>query len=803
MVRLVFEGFPENPMANEYIHGFYLGDMLVEPLTGRVSGRDRTEHLPPKAVEVLLCLARNPGELMSYEELLEDTWGPGGGTREALGHAITQIRHALDDHADKPTFIQTIPRRGYRLVVDPVAASDNGEDPQDEDDAPRWWRALLRRGVVQAAIAYLVVGWLLIQVADATFEELGLPAWSEPFVTFAVIGGFPVLILLAWFLELVEGRMQTDEGEHSSGLIQSLGRNYFAIFIAYGIAAIGAGIYQATVGFEVARPSVAAAATAEPELLPVADNSVAVLRLATFDDDPTTKAFSDGLSEDILDGLARIPGLFVSARGDAWSLPPHASSDIVRRRLRVAHYLEGSVRFLDNRLRVVVQLIDSATGFHLFSRDFEIDVTSTGDMQREISKLVVANLKLAVDDTAFDAGSYATAGANRDAYVLFMLGREAAGRPHTVENLEEAIARYDEALELDPDYPAAHAGLCGARVSLYELREEREDIALAEEACARARSIAPRLPVVLNSVARLYRRTDRLAEAEQLYLSALQVSEQDATAMQGLADIRRREQRFDEAEHLMQRAIALQPGNWRTINLLGNMYFRMGRYADASSAYRKVVFLDPDNFVVLGNLAATSMMHGDFSSARDALLAATAIEEDPTHVANLAITSYYMGDFEEAVDTFRHAVELAPASVANHIGLADALQAAGRRQEAIAAYTVSRDLALEQLKVAANDVEVLGYLAWAQAMTGDIHAGKATAQRAVGFDPGDYYTHYYQALVELRAGDVAAAVDAVSDALESGYPVALLAAEPILKQLWDDSRFVEVMARHSGGEQDQ
>ncbi|MBT8083157.1 MAG: tetratricopeptide repeat protein [Gammaproteobacteria bacterium] len=788
-------------MGAEYLHGFYLGDLFIEPLNGRVTGPAGETHLPPTAADVLLCLVATPGDHVSREYLIEQVWGDGHGSSEALNHAISEIRHALGDHADDPCYIQTLPTRGYRLIVEPTPTP--GTRPEDcappPAVGPRWWQALLRHGVIQASVAYLVAGWLLIQVADATFEQIGLPAWSEQFVTFVVIGGLPILVLLAWSFEFVGVRVETDRGTQSGGIFQGLERNYLAIFIAYGVAALGAGVYQGTVGFEGAAAPPVVAAQSEPELIPVVENSVAVLRLATFDDSPETKAFSDGLSEDILDGLARIPGLAVSARGDAWSLPTNVSSEQVRHRLRVANYLEGSVRFLDDTLRVVVQFIDSQTGFHRFSRDFEIGIASTRDMQEEITRLVVANLKVAVDDRALDTGDYATA--DPDAYVHYMVGREAANRPRTMANYDEAIAHFNRALALDAGFPAAHAGLCAAHISRYEFWEDTADIARAEEACSRAMSIAPRLPVVINTNASLRRLTGRYAEAESLYATALDIDGQNAIALHGLADLRVRAQRFDEAERYVQRAFELQPGNWRALNVLGEMYFRMGRWADAADAYRKVVFLDPENFVVLGNLAATSMMFGDFDSARDALLKSTSIEQDPLHVSNLAIVWYYEGEYSDAIDTFRQAIELAPLSVANHIGLADALLVTGNEREAQSAYAEAERLASDQLMAAPNDGEALSYLAWAQAMTGDDDA-PATAQRAIELDPGDYYAHYYKALVELRAGDTDAAVDAAERALDAGYPVAVLAAEPILEGLWDNSRFVALMARHSvGGQQ--
>lgn len=783
-------------MNSELLQGFALDDWLVEPVKGQVTGAAGSRHLPPKAVEVLLCLAKRPNKLVTRDELLLAVWGSGHGSQESLGHAISEIRHAFDDHRDDPRIIQTLPKRGYRLLMTPVFGQSASPSTPEPTTAASWWERLLRHGVIQAAAAYLVVGWLLIQIADTTFAKIGLPAWSEQFVTFMVIGGFPVMVLLAWFLEFVGGRVEIDSGDHVGGLFHGLERNYLAIFIAYGLSALGAGVYQVTVGFEVVHPTPVTVASEQPELLPVMDNSIAVLRLATFDDDAKTKAFSDGLSEDILDGLVRIPGLFVSSRGDSWSLPSNSLSETVRQRLRVASYIEGSVRFLDEDLKVVIQLIDSKTGFHLFSRSFEIEIGSIGEMQREVTELVVANLKLAVDTETLDASVSSAAIADRDAYLLYMLGREAEHRPRLVENIDEAINYYNQALEIDSDYPAAHAGLCSSYVSLYELNKDSSSISTAEKACASAMRIAPRLSVVLNSVGHLYRQTDRRDNAEQAYLGALAINEQDADALQGLARIRRSQQRYEEAEQMMRRAIELQPGNWKAINNLGNLYFRTGQYANAAIEYRKVVFLDPENFVTLGNLASTSLMAGEFTTARDALLRAVDIGENATLVANLGIAYYYLGELDSAVSTLQRSVQLAPNSNGPWISLGDAHYVSGNVEDAFTAYVRAGELAIEQLGISGDDADLLTTLAWSAAMTGNGERAAELAQRAVDLDPAYPYSYYYKALVELRHNDNTSAIDSVRLALENGYPVAMLAAEPILKELWKDSRFVELLAKY-------
>ena len=404
-------------MDNKLLDGFVLNNVQVLPLTGEVAGPDGSTHLPSKAVEVLLLLAKQPRHLVTREEILEKVWGDGQGSAEVLSHAVGEIRHALNDHAATPAYIQTVPKRGFRLLVEPVPLSA-GDKPAATGRLPLW-ELLVRHGVVQAGFAYLVIGWLLVQVANTTFTNIGFPAWAEPFVTFMVIGGFPIVVIMAWFLEFAEGRMKRDRGEQPGGLFQGLERNYLAILAAYGLAALGAGIYQASTGFKVAIPNgtIATQETSEPELIPVLDNSLAVLKFHNIDGGDISRAFGDGLSEDILDGLARVPGLFVSSRTDSWSLREKPSSADIRRRLRVSYYIEGSVRDLGDKLRIVIQLINSQSGFHVFSRSFDREIKDVGGIQKEITNLVVSNLRIAMDDQLQHTDLLDASQADEDAYV--------------------------------------------------------------------------------------------------------------------------------------------------------------------------------------------------------------------------------------------------------------------------------------------------------------------------------------------------------------------------------------------------
>ncbi|MCP4299006.1 MAG: hypothetical protein GY783_00330, partial [Gammaproteobacteria bacterium] len=383
-------------VSEDLLQGFYLGDFLVEPLKGQVTGRLGSRHLPPKAIEVLLCLAQAPGELVTREKLLKKAWGSGKGSAEALSHAVSEIRHAFDDHANNPLFIQTLPRRGYRLIVAPVLAADHsasvvlgakgGARPADIG----LFENLQRRGVFETVLAYLILGWLLIQIADVIFSQLHLPAWAGTFVTVLVIAGFPIAIILSWYLEFRDGRAVVHEVSAADARKRRFSRTYLSVIAALGIASVLVYVYDQSIGLPEAAAPEPVALGRDIQLPPIGDNSFAVLPFLNLDGSRETQIFADGLVDDVITQLSRVPGLRVASRGDAFSLAPNSASQKVRDRLRVAMYLEGSVEMAANRMRVIVQMIDSSDGFHILSRKFDRTREDFFDIRDEITSLTVA-----------------------------------------------------------------------------------------------------------------------------------------------------------------------------------------------------------------------------------------------------------------------------------------------------------------------------------------------------------------------------------------------------------------------------
>lgn len=783
-------------MNNKLLDGFFLQEVLVEPLIGRVSGSGEPAHLPSKSIEVLLCLAKQPRRLVSREELLAKVWGDGNGSPEALSHAVSEIRHALGDQADDPVFIQTVPKRGYRLLCEPRLrdASSQAASVVPESTSPAvapFWSALLRHGVVQAGFAYLVVGWLLIQVADATFLNLGLPTWAMPFITFVVVGGFPVAVLLAWFIEVADGRMIRDRGEQPGGLLQGLERNYLAIIAAYGIAALGAGTYQFSVGFNV--PENGSVQAAEPALIPIEPNSIAVLQLMNIDGSEETTIFSNGLVEDVINRLARIPGLHVSSRGDSFSLPANSSSSEVRQRLRVNYYIEGSVRLTEEKIRVVIQLIESANGQHLLSRSFDRERKDFFEIQDEITSLTVANLRVALPQDTQTALGTAINVASIDAYILYRRGIEELHKPMTVQTIEQALDWFSQSLEIDPDYAAAHAGICLTYSSGFNIVDDPVFINDAEQACASALELSPNLNIVHNALGDLYWETGKHQEAEASYLRALAINQNDVLAVTGLAIVQSSQQRLAEAEENFRQAIALQPGNWRSYDALGRFLYQNGRYEEAAAAYEEVVSLDTENMQGWGNLGTSLMLSGNFTDAAPAFNRSIDVEPQVDAYANLGLMYYYLGKTDAAVTALENATSLAPDDHLVWANLGDALSFSEQTARSSQVFNRAEGLAESRLAVNRKDAETMIDLAWIKAMLGKMEDAEALIVRAQRIAPGDPYVHYIHGLVLTRMGEHTAALVELETAVEMGYPLVMLAAEPHLTELKEKPRFVALV----------
>ena len=779
-------------MNSELLHGFYLGELLIEPLKGQVTGRAGSKHLPPKAVEVLLCLAREPGELVTREHLLEEVWGAGHGSQEALGHAVSEIRHAFDDHHDDPHYIQTLPKRGYRLVVEPVPADEHsasvviGANHGATAADIGFFENLKQRGVLETAIAYLIVGWLLIQIADIVFGQLLLPQWAGTFVTVLVIAGFPIALVLSWYLEFRDGKAVVDTMSPLDARRRRFSRTYMSVIGALAVAGVLVFIYDYYLGLP--EQETQARATEEVDL-PVAANSIAVLPFVNNDGSEETQIFANGLVDDVITRLSRVPGLLVSSRGDSTTLEPNSPSELVRRRLRVAMYIEGSVEISGDTIRVIVQLIDSSTGFNILSRTFDHPKQDYFAIRDEVTQTTVASLRVTLPDDVQEIAFTPTAPPDLDAYVLYRRGIDELSQPDTIDVLASALGWFDAALEVDPDFAAAHAANCRAYINVYDETDDPASIVDAETSCARALELNPNLDVVHTALGDLHAKRGNNDDAEAAFLEAIRINPKNVEAMIGISNVYRLQKRADDAESILLQANGLQPGNWLTYSALGVFYYRQGRFAEAAEQFRKITLIDERNIRGHSNMAASLMLAGKFEEALPAYQKSIDIDPQPITYSNLGLMNYYLGNYDDAAAAVEAGIELAPSDYLLWMNLGDILDAAGKTEESRSAFTTAEELTASNLEVNANEPELLLDLAWIKAMLDNESDAYDYISRASDALPDDPYADYVRGLIHNRFGNQDAAIDAFELAVDNGYSRVMLSAEPHLQQLKEHARF--------------
>jgi len=456
-------------------------------------------------------------------------------------------------------------------------------------------------------------------------------------------------------------------------------------------------------------------------------------------------------------------------------------------------YLEGSVEILGDEIRVNVQLIDSETSFHLWSRTFDQPREDFFDIRDEITSLTVANVRVALPPDTRSSSLQATNEPTLDAYVLYRRGVAASRLPDSIDNINTALKWYDAALAVDPDYAAAHAGKCELFVRAYTEADDVSYIERAGSACGTALELNPNLDVVHTSLGRLYSATGQYDFAEASFRRALQTDPSSVASFIGLGNVYQLQNRPELAESNLKLAIGLHPGDPLPYRRLGFFLYRAGRFAEAVEQYQHLVALQPDNMNGFANLGAAFMLMGRFDLASPAYQKAIDIEPTKTAYSNLGLMHYYLGDLDAAIDSLTSAVELKPNDYLARSNLGDALWIAGREGDALQAFEKAETMAERSLQVNPSDPFTMMDLSWIKAMLNKHAEARTMIDIARELAPDDPYTHYYDGMVYLRAGDKEAAIAALEIAADRGYSRKMLAAEPHLAALNTDPSFATIV----------
>jgi TolB-like protein/DNA-binding winged helix-turn-helix (wHTH) protein/Flp pilus assembly protein TadD len=493
---------PEPPsMASGGTLAVRIGDWCVDPALDEISSADKVVKLEPRNMRLLLYLASHAGRVVGLDELLREVWPNLVVTPQSVYNAIAQLRVSLGDSIDKPTYITTVSRKGYRLIAPVEFASSAGPPHTDA-------RAAREIQIPAAATAEQQLG--------ATSPELNLSTASIKRGRLRWMPALVVAMLLAAaaLAYLVLGR------QHSP----------------------------------VARVAPAAANRA----LVAEGPSIAVLSLLDLSETRDQEYLSDGLAEELTHLLSQVQGLKVAARTSAFAFKGRGDDiDAIAARLHVSHVLEGSVRKSADRLRITLQLIQTDTGFHVWSKTYDSQRAELFHLQDEVASDIVR----AIDGTLSIAPLSPRPEPNPDAYGLLLQGRY-YGRRQTQADRAHSIALYESAVAIDPNYALAWAWLAQG----YGV-QAAADWVPPEIGYDRSRRAAQRA-IALDP---------KLADGHAAYGYVLESYDWNWYA----------------AQTQYARALELDPSSVRAFNLNGHLATTLGQLDKAENFYRLAAERDP------------------------------------------------------------------------------------------------------------------------------------------------------------------------------------------------------------------
>jgi len=512
-----------------------------------------------------------------------------------------------------------------------------------------WFEELKRRRVFRVLVAYAIAAFAILQVIEPVMHGLALPEWLLKVVVIGLGLGLPVALLLAWAYDIGPRGIERTPSPAGADPKPSARAYRALVLTALGLLLAS----PAVLYYLVARgPSQGGVVASSPGGTTGA--SVAVLPFVNMSDDAANEYFSDGLSEEILNALAHIPGLRVPARTSSFAFKGQAQ-DVAKigAALRVANILEGSVRKAGGKIRISAQLVSASDGYHVWSRTYERSLSDVFAIQDEISSDIAAALKVQLVPTAVAATTQAGATTNPEAYEAYLLGRHALNQ-RSRASIEAAIASFRKATALDPGFAAAWADqavatlLLGRTSDTYGELPMKEAIARARPALQKAQSLAPERAEVLAASGFAESCAGNLRRAIELY----------------------------------DRSLAINPSNGELRNWRALALGALGRYDQLLAAAAEAVKVDPLSKIALYNYAPKLQAFGRTSEIDAVVERLRALDEGWGEWV-LGTLAQDRGDRPEAVRHYLQAVRLGRDKAAS--ALATVFAELGLREEALRA----------------------------------------------------------------------------------------------------------------------
>jgi adenylate cyclase len=506
---------------------------------------------------------------------------------------------------------------------------------------------LKRRNVYKVAVAYAVVAWLLIQAASILFPTFEAPPWVMKVFVAVIVLGFPIALVFSWAFEITpEGLKRESDVEAERSITHHTGRRIVGITIVVAVIATALFVFQ------LLRPRLigtGSSLSATVHALP--EKSVAVLAFDNLSDDKGSEYFSDGISEELLTVLQKIPGLRVAARTSAFSFKgKSATAQEIGQTLGVANLVEGSVRKAGETVRIAARLTKTTSGNEIWSENYTRSLKDVFGVQTELAETIVAQLRGQLTGSASNPTTKAEikeqvraaekgGTKNVEAHEAYLQGRFFLNR-HSEKETDQARAAFARAVELDPQFALAWAGLAKAHIWFCNYSTEGGQkgfnihLAAAHEALEKALAIEPDLAEGLS--ARLVIETNfdyNWKGAAETLRKALAVAPDDPSLLIWAANLAQSRAQLTQALEFCRRSVAVDPVNAQARAFLASTLSNLSRQEEARAEYAQVIELNPSAPNSYAAIGGSYLLEGKFEEA------AAVAQKDAADWARLLVVS--------------------------------------------------------------------------------------------------------------------------------------------------------------------
>ena len=519
---------------------------------------------------------------------------------------------------------------------------------------------------------------------------------------------------------------------------------------------------------------------------------MAVLPFSLIGDEQNSAYLADGVVDALSAKLSGLKSVYV-APPSAVASQKEQNPQKLAHALGVKLLLRGSLTTgANDSIAITVTLEDPANqGRNLLHQSFSGVRQDLLTIEDQIFNSVVSSLAIKESNEEL---ARTTRRPTQDigAYELYLKGRNIWRGAKTTKDLEAAISQYDQAIKLDSRFALAYAGLADTYKRMWDQTRDGVWTQKALGAATQAQALDDNLPEVHYALGSVYTDTGKTEQAIAELHRALELAPNSDEALRRLGTAYMKTGRQAESLAAYAKAAEVNPYLWTNLNRLGNAYFQAGQNAQALQAFQRITELDPDRPEGWANTGAVYYRQGKWNECIPMFLKAIERQQKAAYYNNLGTTYFNLGRYDDAAAMFEKAVSMAPREGGFRRNLADAYRWSGKKDQAAKAYDDAISLTYQLIQVNPADAEALGTLAICYAAKENSKQALEFIGRARAIDPKSNLLMYEEAEINVAAGQNAAALDSLKQALRNGYSLAEAMADPVLKPLRDMPEFTRL-----------